>query len=262
MSAAPTTATGVVFNIQKFSLHDGPGIRTVVFLKGCLLRCPWCTNPESIAPNVETVYDPQSGEVRIEGHDYTLDEVLDLCEQDRPFYEESGGGVTLSGGEALMQHVFAIELLTRLRQRGIHTAMETTGHAAPPVFEQALDVLDCLLIDVKHHNRDEHRRLTGRYNDLPLRNLARAVEREIPMCVRIPVIPGVNATVPDAVSFALLLRSMGIGRVQLLPFHQYGERKYQLLGRPYTMAGTTALHPEDLVDYRRAFADHGVEAVL
>jgi pyruvate formate lyase activating enzyme len=262
VDAALTTPTGVVFNIQKFSLHDGPGIRTVVFLKGCPLRCPWCSNPESIDPKIERLRDPETGEMGVEGRAYTLEEVLEVCEQDRPFYDESGGGVTLSGGEALFQHVFAIELLTRLRKNGLHTAMETTGHVAPPVFEQALDVLDYLLIDVKHHNRDEHRRWTGRYNDLPLRNLVRALEREIPMCVRIPVIPGVNATVPDATSFALLLGSLGVSRVQLLPFHQYGERKYQLLGRPNLMAGTSPLHPEDLADYQQAFIDRGVEAVF
>ncbi|WP_421740659.1 glycyl-radical enzyme activating protein [Cellulomonas sp.] len=262
MGIANTTATGVVFNIQKFSLHDGPGIRTVVFLKGCPMSCAWCSNPESIDPRIETTTDPETGAMGTEGRAYTLEEVLEVCEQDRPFYEESGGGVTLSGGEALFQHVFAIELLARLRQRGIHTAMETTGHVAPPVFDQALDVLDYLLIDVKHHNRDEHRRWTGRYNDLPLRNLARAVERQIPACVRIPVIPGVNATLDDAESFALLLRSLGIDRVQLLPFHQYGERKYQLLGRPYAMAGTPDLHPEDLLDYQKTFAECGVEATF
>ena len=245
-TADPTT--GVVFNIQKFSIHDGPGIRTVVFLKGCPLHCAWCANPESM--------DPAEGRV------YSIPDVVAICEQDRAFYDESGGGATLSGGEPLMQPKFAIELLGALQRRGIHTALETTGHVAPAVFDRALDALDFLLIDVKHHDRDEHRRWTGRDNDLPLRNLRQAVRRQIPMRTRIPVIPGVNAEVSDAHAFARLLRSIGVVEVQLLPFHQFGERKHELLGLPYLMAGVPPLHEEDLADYRQAFLDDGVAAVF
>ena len=252
--------TGVVFNIQRFSLHDGPGIRTVVFLKGCPLLCPWCANPESINPGVEEFLDPNTGEVTPAGRTRTIEELLETCEADRVFFEESGGGVTLSGGEAMMQHAFAIELLRRLQEVGIHTAMESTGHVATPVFERALEHLDYLLMDVKHHDRQEHKRWTGGYNDLPLRNLSRAVSRGIDICVRIPVIPGVNDTLQDARAFAALLRRLRVERVQLLPFHQFGERKYVLLGRPYRMAGVAALHQEDLLDYRDLMRAEGVEA--
>lgn len=252
--------TGVVFNIQRFSLHDGPGIRTVVFLKGCPLLCPWCANPESINPGVEEFLDPDTGEVTPAGRTRTIEELLEACEADRVFFEESGGGVTLSGGEAMMQHAFAIEMLRRLQEVGIHTAMESTGHVATPVFERALEHLDYLLMDVKHHDRQEHKRWTGGYNDLPLRNLSRAVSRGIDICVRIPVIPGVNDTLQDARAFAALLRRLRVERVQLLPFHQFGERKYALLGRPYRMAGVAALHQEDLLDYRDLMRAEGVEA--
>lgn len=252
--------TGVVFNIQRFSLHDGPGIRTVVFLKGCPLLCPWCANPESINPGVEEFLDPDTGEVTPAGRTRTIEELLETCEADRVFFEESGGGVTLSGGEAMMQHAFAIEMLRRLQDVGIHTAMESTGHVATPVFERALEHLDYLLMDVKHHDRQEHKRWTGGYNDLPLRNLSRAVSRGIDICVRIPVIPGVNDTLQDARAFAALLRRLRVEQVQLLPFHQFGERKYVLLGRPYRMAGVAALHQEDLLDYRDLMRAEGVEA--
>ena len=252
--------TGVVFNIQRFSLHDGPGIRTVVFLKGCPLLCPWCANPESINPGVEEFLDPDTGEVTPAGRTRTIKELLETCEADRVFFEESGGGVTLSGGEAMMQHAFAIEMLRRLQEVGIHTAMESTGHVAAPVFERALEHLDYLLMDVKHHDRQEHKRWTGGYNDLPLRNLSRAVSRGIDICVRIPVIPGVNNTLQDARAFAALLRRLRVEQVQLLPFHQFGERKYVLLGRPYRMAGVAALHQEDLLDYRDLMRAEGVEA--
>lgn len=186
---APVAAsrTGVVFNVQRFSLHDGPGIRTVVFLKGCPLLCPWCANPESINPSVEEFLDPDTGEVSPAGRTRTIEELLETCEADRVFFEESGGGVTLSGGEAMMQHAFAIEMLRRLQAVGIHTAMESTGHVAAPVFERALEHLDYLLMDVKHHDRQEHKRWTGGYNDLPLRNLSCAISRGIDICVRIQI---------------------------------------------------------------------------
>ena len=259
---APVAAsrTGVVFNVQRFSLHDGPGIRTVVFLKGCPLLCPWCANPESINPSVEEFLDPDTGEVSPAGRTRTIEELLETCEADRVFFEESGGGVTLSGGEAMMQHAFAIEMLRRLQEVGIHTAMESTGHVATPVFERALEHLDYLLMDVKHHDRQEHKRWTGGYNDLPLRNLSCAISRGIDICVRIPVIPGVNDALRDARAFAALLRSLRVERVQLLPFHQFGERKYALLDRPYRMAGVAALHQEDLLDYRDLMRAEGVEA--
>lgn len=259
---APVAAsrTGVVFNVQRFSLHDGPGIRTVVFLKGCPLLCPWCANPESINPSVEEFLDPDTGEVSPAGRTRTIEELLETCEADRVFFEESGGGVTLSGGEAMMQHAFAIEMLRRLQEVGIHTAMESTGHVAAPVFERALEHLDYLLMDVKHHDRQEHKRWTGGYNDLPLRNLSCAISRGIDICVRIPVIPGVNDALRDARAFAALLRSLRVERVQLLPFHQFGERKYALLDRPYRMAGVAALHQEDLLDYRDLMRAEGVEA--
>lgn len=259
-TSAAAARTGVVFNVQRFSLHDGPGIRTVVFLKGCPLLCPWCANPESINPSVEEFLDPDTGEVSPAGRTRTIEELLETCEADRVFFEESGGGVTLSGGEAMMQHAFAIEMLRRLQAVGIHTAMESTGHVAAPVFERALEHLDYLLMDVKHHDRQEHKRWTGGYNDLPLRNLSCAISRGIDICVRIPVIPGVNDALRDARAFAALLRSLRVERVQLLPFHQFGERKYALLDRPYRMAGVAALHQEDLLDYRDLMRAEGVEA--
>lgn len=254
---------GQVFDIQKFSLHDGPGIRTVVFLKGCPMACAWCSNPNSRKLQVLQVQDATRPGVLVEdSRGYTVAEVMAVCLQDVAFYEESGGGVTLSGGEALVQHRFATRLLQELRATGVHTAIETTGYAAPAVFEKVLTEVDLAIIDVKHHDRDRHRTWTGTSNDLPLRNLAHAVRAGGPVEVRIPVIPGVNDSIADAVAFAGLLAPLGVAEVHLLPFHQFGERKYELLGWEYRMHGVPALHPEDLADYQRAFAEHGVRAVL
>lgn len=255
--------TGRIFHIQKFSIHDGPGIRTVVFLKGCVLDCKWCSNPGSRELQVLQVQDPDDPSVFVEdSREYTVAEVVRICLQDEPFYEESGGGVTLSGGEALVQYRFAHKLLKKLREKGVHTAIETTGLAAPSIFAKTLDLLDLCIIDVKHHDRKKHKHWTGHANELPLRNLDAAVASGIPMIVRIPVIPGVNDGLRDAQAFASLLTEHGVGRVQLLPFHQFGERKYDLLGWDYAFAGVPALHEEDLTQFAGTMRDNGVDAYL
>lgn len=252
---------GRVFNVQKFSIHDGPGIRTVVFLKGCPLACAWCSNPNSRKLKTVTLRDAQDPNVFTEdSRDYRLDEVVRVCLQDLPFYEESGGGVTLSGGEPLVQHRFALQLLRALRAKGIHTAIETTGYGAPAIFGKAIKECDLVIMDVKHHDKSRHRRWTGVANDLPLQNLATLFDAGVETWVRIPVIPGVNDSPQDAAEFAALFHARGVAQVQLLPFHQYGERKYELLGWEYQMAGVPTLHEEDVEPFRTALEAHGIRA--
>jgi pyruvate formate lyase activating enzyme len=258
-----TGDVGRIFDIQKFSLHDGPGIRTVVFLKGCPMACAWCSNPGSRRLQVLQVADGVHPHVLVrDSRDYSVDEVVRTCLQDLPFYEESGGGVTLSGGEAMVQHRFTSRLLGALRARGVHTAIETTGYAAPAIFERILGEVDLPIIDVKHWDRTQHERWTGVANDLPLRNLTTAVAGGGPLLVRIPVIPGVNASLADAYEFCRVLAPIGVRDVQLLPFHQFGERKYELLGWDYRMAGVAPLHEEDLAEYIAAFREHGIRAYV
>jgi len=250
---------GRVFDIQKFSLHDGPGIRTVVFLKGCPLDCAWCANPNSRELRVLPMADAEKpGQFCDDSRLYTIAEVVDICLQDAPFYEESGGGVTLSGGEPLVQHHFALALLEELRHQGVHTAIETTGSVPANVFTHALRLLDYVIIDVKLPNTASHRQWTGRGNELPLQSLDLAVASGLPLRVRIPVVPGVNDSLSDAEAFSGLLREHGVRQVQLLPFHQLGERKYELLGWDYVMKGVPALHEDDLTAYAAAF--DGIEA--
>jgi pyruvate formate lyase activating enzyme len=254
---------GRIFDIQKFSLHDGPGIRTVVFLKGCPMACAWCSNPGSRKLQVLEVRDADHPELSApDSRDYSVDEVVRTCLQDLPFYEESGGGVTLSGGEAMVQHRFSSRLLRALREKGVHTAIETTGYAAEPIFGRILGLVDLLIIDVKHWDPTLHREWTTVGNELPLRNLATAIAAGGQVLVRIPVIPGVNASLDDAVEFCRLLAPMGVRDVQLLPFHQFGERKYELLGWDYRMAGVPPLHEEDLAAYMATFAECGVNAYV
>jgi pyruvate formate lyase activating enzyme len=227
------------------------------------MACAWCSNPGSRKLQVLQVQDPNNANVFVaDSRDYTIDEVVRICMQDLPFYEESGGGVTLSGGEAMVQHTFSLGLLRKLRAQGINTAIETTGYAAPGIFRKFLDQVDLLIIDVKHHDRALHREWTTVSNKLPLNNLATAIKAGGRVLVRIPVIPGVNNSIHDAEAFCGLLTPIGVTELQLLPFHQLGETKYGLLGWDYTMAGVPALHEDDLVDYQQAFRDNGINAYI
>ena len=255
--------TGFLFNIQKFSIHDGPGIRTVVFFKGCPLCCRWCSNPES-----------QDGQPCREARWYTLEETLKVCLEDRPFYEEgaekqplsspeySGGGVTLSGGDALSQKQFALELLRALKKENIHTAIETSGHASNEIFEEVAGTADLLLFDIKHFDNIRHAEGTGVSMDLILDNLKNALACNKNVLVRLPVIPGYNNSSEDARGFASLLESMKVKRLQLLPFHQFGEKKYELLNLPYAMKGIPQLHPEDLEEFRQVFSGYGIDCFI
>lgn len=298
--------TATVFNIQKFSLNDGPGIRTVVFLKGCPLHCAWCSNPESQrrAPQLEwkesaclgcgaclaaapgaksaTYAEKRHVDVRAlrgdsseaqaavracpahaltcTGETKTVDEVLRVCLQDQPFYEDSGGGVTLSGGEALTWPDFCEELLVALHANGIDTCIETEAHVAPQVFQRIAAHLDHLLVDLKHVDADKLHDHAGAQAGLMLENLRWALANHQDVLPRTPVIPGFNDRIEDARAMARWLRDAGGARVQLLPFHNYGESKYALLDMPYRLQGLKNLHPEDLQDYRQAYLDEGIEA--
>ncbi len=293
---------GIVFNIQKFSVNDGPGIRTVVFLKGCPLRCRWCANPESQAVRAEILWDAKKcigchhcidvcpcGAVtavkdrividhkkctgcgicvrecphkalKSEGEIKTVKEVMDVVMQDLPFYEESGGGITLSGGEMLAQPEFAVSLLKAAKENGLHTCCETTGFAKQEVFAEVITYLDTILFDVKHWNTESHKEGTGVNNELILANLKYAVEQGKDILPRIPVIPGFNDSLKDAEMIARTIYETGARKAQLLPFHQFGENKYEQLGREYSYKDVAAYHREDLEEYRQKFIDNGIEA--
>lgn len=258
MQTTDSAKTGLIFNIQKFSINDGPGIRSTVFFAGCPLSCLWCSNPESQNKNRQAAL--ASGDPRLAGKAWTVDEVLTEVEKDRCFYEESGGGITLSGGEVLQQHSFAAALLKEARRRGLHCAAETTGYASHEIFSEFIQNIDLLLFDMKHYDREIHREKTGVYNDIILENMRYALEQKVPVIARIPVIPGFNANKKAAAGMAALLKDMGITEVHLLPFHQFGEKKYEQLGVPYRMAGVKQLHPENLQSYLDVFLKEGLDA--
>ena len=248
--------TGVIFNIQKFSINDGPGIRTTVFFHGCPLSCRWCSNPES--QNRNAALTAGMGDASWCGRAYTVEEVMKVIRQDMPFYERSGGGVTFSGGDVLQQADFAADLADAARAEGIHIAAETEGYTAPQQFQAFLEHIDLLLYDFKHADREAHFRGTGVYNDRIIENLRYAAASGKPVIARIPVIPHFNASLAAAEAMAAKLSELGIGEVHLLPFHQMGESKYEKLGIPYEMKGVPQLHPEALEKYREVFLNHGL----
>ncbi|WP_086348002.1 glycyl-radical enzyme activating protein [Candidatus Enterococcus clewellii] len=247
-----------IFNIQKFSIHDGPGIRTVVFFKGCPLRCFWCSNPESQDGKPEKMWDNQKKEFTTVGEYKSMEAIIDEVMKDEVFYEESGGGVTLSGGEVLYQAEFATELLRQLREKGIHTASETTGFAKEAVFKKYIDQVDMLYFDVKHHDEAKHREGTGVPLAPIVNNLSYALKEHDNLIVRIPVIPAFNDGIENAKAFAAFFNKLGITKAELLPFHQFGEKKYAFLVRDYTMQDIPQLHTEELDYFKTIFEEHNI----
>lgn len=296
--------TGVVVNIQHFSTHDGPGIRTTVFLKGCTLRCKWCCNPETIAAKPELAYNlkhcigaqecgrclaqcPESalhilasdGKVRVNwdlcsncskcvevcpsralynfGQLMSVAEVLAEVEQDGAFYSESAGGITLSGGECLLQPEFSAALLQAARERGINTAIETAGNVPWSFMARVLPFVDCMLHDYKLTDPQAHKRWTGADNAQILENYRQAYAQfpATRFIARIPLIPGVNDDQAhiDAVLDAIAPYA-NVSELELLPYHRFGDSKYAFLGRVYALEDFNAPAAETLDAMRRHIA--------
>lgn len=229
---------GRIFDIQRYSIHDGYGIRTIVFLKGCVLRCRWCCNPESQDYEIQTML--VQGEPKIIGQDITVREVLATVEKDRAYYRRTGGGMTLSGGESLCQPEFAAALLRGAKEAGISTAIESMGCAKWEVIEKVLPWLDQYLLDIKHMNAAKHQEFTGKSNALMLENAEKIAKMQkkyhVELSIRVPVIPGFNDTeqeIREIAAFAGQLEQ--VKRIHLLPYHRLGQDKYTGLNRDYPM---------------------------
>lgn len=226
---------GRIFDIQRYSIHDGNGIRTIVFLKGCGLRCRWCCNPESQEYKIQTML--VQGKPKIIGTDVTVAEVMDTVMKDRTFYRRTGGGLTLSGGEMLNQPEFAAALLRAARAAGITTAVETTGRGKWETVAAILPDIDQCLMDIKHMDTEKHQAYTGDGNNLILDNAVRiAASGLTELSIRIPVIPGFNDTPAEIGSIGSFTGSLKrVKRLHLLPYHRLGQDKYEGLGREYLM---------------------------
>ena len=243
---------GRIFDIQKYSIHDGPGIRTIVFLKGCALRCRWCCNPESQS------FEPEEmmfeGKKKLMGQDVTVADVMDVVCQDSFYYARSGGGMTLSGGEAMLQPDFAIDLLRACHDMGINTAIETTAIVKWETVERFLPHLDYVLLDIKHINSAKHKEFTTQPNDRILENAVKiANSGQTDLTIRVPVIPTFNNTPEEISAIAEFAKGLnGVKRLHLLPYHRLGQGKYDGLNREYTLSDIEPMSNEYMENLLKA----------
>ncbi|MEM0245764.1 MAG: glycyl-radical enzyme activating protein [Thermoplasmata archaeon] len=297
---------GLIFNIQGYCIHDGPGIRTTVFFKGCPLRCIWCQNPEGqlFRPEVflnkskctgcgrcilvcqnhaVTIKEGKSNTNRdlckgcgkcaevcpngarsIVGKWLTVEEIFEKVKKDKIFYDSSGGGVTLSGGEPLLQHEFAYNLLKLCKSSGINTAIETSGYVEWPILKKILEYCDLILYDFKHMDPVLHKKHTGVSNELILENAKRICsELSIPMWARVPIIPGYNDSFENLEKIAKFIAELPKGsviQVNLLPYHKLGEGKLDLLERPLLSINTPS--QERITEIKKIFESHGLKTLI
>ena len=263
---------GYIFDIERFAIHDGPGIRTTVFFHGCPLECWWCHNPECWQP-VE-----KKGKVESESHDTGLhfvrkasrigqlvasDAVLDEIMKDEIFYEQSGGGATFSGGEPMMQMEFLLELLKGCKQNGIHTALDTCGYAPREDFMKIYELVDLFLYDLKIMDDEAHRKYTGVSNELILSNLIMLSEKGNKVCLRIPLIPEITDKEDNLnaiVRFVLPLEN--VRQVNLLPYNPLGKDKYRRLSVPFKMRRGERQTEDELQNAKKLFERAGYQVKI
>lgn len=248
---------GRIFDIQKYSIHDGPGIRTIVFLKGCPLRCKWCCNPEGQEYKIQEMNF--AGGIKTMGRDVTVAQVLDEVKKDMPYYLRSGGGLTLSGGECLCQPEFATALLYGAKRIGISTAIETTGFAEWEIIKEYLKVTDHILMDIKNIDNEKHIKFCGQSNEVILKNAKRIAENHDSLTIRVPVIPTFNDTQKEIAMIAGFAAHLpGVKNLHLLPYHRLGADKYTGLGREYLMAGQELIPEEKMLSLLDAAKESGL----
>lgn len=260
---------GNVFDIKRFAVHDGPGIRTTIFFKGCPLKCWWCHNPESQdikseADIKQVMLDGIPHEKQEEiGKLMTVDDVMEIVEKDAVFYDESGGGVTLSGGEPLMQSDFATGILRACKAKGFHTALDTCGFANKIILEKAAEFVDLFLYDLKHPENDQHVKFTNASLEPILKNLKLLVNLKKQVIIRIPVIPGVNNQAKNLQKFIEIIKSIGgITEVHLLPYHAMASNKYTRLNIENKLSGLKNMSKEELLPAKQLFENNGFKVKI
>lgn len=254
---------GVVFDLRRYSIYDGPGIRTTVFLKGCPLNCSWCHNPESqkLQPEIFTRVS-RKGKLaysytetkEVFGKIVSSEEIITEIEKDILFYDESGGGVTFSGGEPLMQIDFLFELLTKCSKVGINTAVDTSGCIPKENFEKILDVSNLFLFDLKIADDEEHKKFTGGSNRQILDNLQFLIEYGKEIHIRIPLIPGITDTEKNLNGIKdILLNFPSIKNLSLLPYNKIAENKYTRINKTFLPGELEAQSEEKLTEIATIF---------
>ena len=299
----------LIFNIQKYNMYDGPGVRTLIFFKGCPLRCLWCSNPESQLRQFQVLYKKDAcvhcgtcasvcpagvynndmvaasanypinlkaecigcrecekqcpaSALAIVGEYRTISELVDIVLKDKPFYDTSGGGLTVGGGEPMMQPEALVNLLLASKNNGVNTAIETCGYARPEVVAKVAEVCDLFLFDIKHINPEQHYALTGVRNETILANLQWLLENRYNVQIRMPLLKGLNNSEEDLRALVEFLRPYrdykNLRGVDILPYHKLGVHKYTQLGREYPIQGDPTLNAGDLESVERCFAQHSI----
>ena len=299
----------LITNIQRFSVNDGPGIRTTVFFKGCMLRCPWCHNPECVNPKEEFYYHKEkcvrcglcakvcpegaitppgeNGEYPVRdrskctycmkcvencpanaltkvGQEDSKEEIMKEVLSDQVFYKKSGGGMTLSGGEVLMFPEFTKELLKEAKEYYIHTCIDTSGFAEWEALEDVLKYVDLVLLDIKHMDPKMHEKVTGVPNMVILNNARKIAEKGIKMRLRLPIIPGFNDSEENMYKVLKFAKELGnsVQGIDLLPFHNWAEKKYEQLDKDYRFKGMPSLTREEVQDLELIFKDQGFDTSI
>ena len=222
---------GIVFDIQRFALHDGPGIRTTIFLKGCPLRCEWCHNPESflLKPQIQNITVNGKKVRKLVGEEKDVGEIISEIIKDRDYYNESGGGVTISGGEPMLQFEFTKAILKALKKENIHTCLDTSGFAKWELFEEILPYVDLFHYDFKLADSAKHKKHTGHSNELIIENLHKISERNIDLVLRCPIIPGVNDNKEHFIAIEKIAEKYPYIKIEKLEYHDMGRKKMEEL---------------------------------
>ncbi|MHA2334005.1 MAG: glycyl-radical enzyme activating protein [Candidatus Hodarchaeales archaeon] len=259
-----------IFDIKRYALHDGPGIRTTIFFKGCPLSCWWCHNPESQNLNPEKISkkyyrykSPSIPSEEVIGREVNLKEVIVEIEKDSIFYDESGGGVTFSGGEPLVQLDFLVKLLDYCQENQIHTTLDTCGHASWENIEKIKDKVDLFLYDIKIIDEEKHQKYTGVSNALILSNIKRLDEEKKRIIIRFPIIPSITDTKENINQMIELLSNLKIvKKINLLPYHSSGKEKYKRLKKINRLEELESPSPEFLDELSRKFKNLGYEVKI
>lgn len=300
-----------IFNVQKYNMHDGPGIRTIVFFKGCPLRCKWCSNPEGLERKYQVMYKRSlcidcgacvsvcpvgihsissatkvhevdrniecigchkceeacaQGALSIVGESKTISELMEIIEEDRMFYDMSGGGVTLGGGEVMMQPEAAANLLMVCKKEGINTAVETSGYAKLEQILQVAEFTDLFLFDIKHMDPEKHFQLTGVRNEIILANLKELLIKRYNIKIRMPLLKGTNDSkeeIEAIINFLMPFKDYkNFKGIDLLPYHKFGVNKYNQIGLEYPIEGDPSLSSEDLKEIESWLKKYDFPAVV
>lgn len=294
--------TGTLLDTKRFAVHDGPGIRTAFFTKGCPLKCIWCHNPESVSSLPQTGYyshlcqncgtclkvcgagahavtenihrfshdkcqtcgkceeECPGSAMKLYGRKVSLEEALAIALEDRDFYTQSGGGITVSGGEPLMQKIFTLALLKGAKAEGIHTALDTCAFVPQQALEEALPVTDMFLVDFKHADSEQHKLLTGQNNELIKSNLKFLSDRGARIEIRIPFVPGCNDSDENMEQTGAFLGELDIECVKLLPYHALARNKYAALQLPDTMPEAESPSEERIAAAAAILKKYGLDA--